>query len=366
MTKGRARGPKRRAPTKVDSRSLAANQQRENMSTAAAAGGGGGRAYSPRPTESAKKPSPAAPPPALPRQTSSSSLRTLSPQKSDKPKPPTPAKSPLLRGASSSSLKENEKYPAEPAAATQEGAIKTPPFIKAPSSKVLSREPSIGSLSSVPPANVEEPSDPILRAGASPISLLKRGDERRSLGISGLPGFSSLSDVDEPVEGKPLPRLFSRTATPLPQETDNSTVEMDNTRLLTQFFRGPSFRCNNIDFDMMGILTTSPASSIEKVKTLNFELSEITGYGKLNPVPREEQHVLFDESMYLCVHRFKTLSAGETIEVYLWSGVKVAASAVEDAQLFARKTTRERDGKLVCTPSCLPHPTSSNKPLGST
>ena len=283
--------------------------------------------HSPRPIESAKKPSP-----ALSRQTSSSSLRTPSAQKSDKPKPPTPAKSPLLRGASSSSLKGNEKYPAGPAAE----AIKTPPVA------VLSREPSIGSLSSVPPVD----STPC--TGTPPIVLPKRGGERKSLGIPGLPGFSSLEDVDEPVADKPLPRLFSRTVTPLPQDTDsNSAVEMDNTRLLTQFFRGPPFRCN-IDFDTMGILAANPATSIEKVKTLSFELSELTGSGKLNSVPREEQHVLFDESMYLCVHRFKTLSAGETTEVYLWSGVKVAASATEDAQLFARKTTREREGKLVC------------------
>lgn len=322
MTKGRARGPKRRAPTKVDSRPLA-NQQREKTNNPS---------HSPRPIEGAKKPSP-----ALSRQTSSSSLSVLSAQKSDKPKPPTPAKSPLLRGASSSSLKGNEEYPAGPAAAE---ATKTP----------LSPEPSIGSLGSVPPV------DPTPPTGTPPIVLPKRGGERKSLGIPGLPGFSSLEDVDEPVAGKPLPRLFSRTVTPLPEETDsNSTVEMDNTRLLTQFFRGPPFRCN-IDFDTMGILTANPASSIEKVKTLSFELSELTGYGKLNPVPREEQHVLFDESIYLCVHRFKTLSAGETTEVYLWSGVNVAASATEDAQLFARKTTREREGKLVCAPDPLASP----------
>ncbi|KAF8245365.1 hypothetical protein K440DRAFT_646308 [Wilcoxina mikolae CBS 423.85] len=340
MTKGRARGPKRRAPTKAEPNATPAAPERVNLDVPTARTAT--RSPSPRPLETPKKvPSRV----ELSRKTSSTSLGSSSAQKSEKPKPPTPAKSPLLRGTSSSSLKENEKLPTEPAT-IQEDAIKIPPTIKSPSSKVVSREPSLSTLSSTPTAKVEEPSDPIKRTGVSPITLPKRGGERKNFGISGFPGFSGPPEVVEPEE-KPLPRLFSRTVTPLPENAESDAIEKDNSRLLSQFFRGPSFRANKIDFDMMSILAANPALSTEKVRTTKFEISEITGYGKLNAIPNDEQHVLFDENMYLCIHSFEGVSGTKKIEVYLWSGVKVSESAIEDAQLFARKTARENDGKLI-------------------
>lgn len=97
----------------------------------------------------------------------------------------------------------------------------------------------------------------------------------------------------------------------------------------------------------MAILSLNRPGPAENVKTLNAELSEITGYGKLQPVPQQHENVLFDESMYVCLHTFGTVSGTKGKEVYLWSGDKVSEPAVEDALLFARKMARENDGKLV-------------------
>lgn len=97
----------------------------------------------------------------------------------------------------------------------------------------------------------------------------------------------------------------------------------------------------------MAILSSSRPGPAENVKTLNIELSEITGDGKLQPVSQQHENVLFDECMYVCLHTFGTASGTKGKEVYLWSGDKVSEPAVEDALLFARKMARDNDGKLV-------------------
>lgn len=97
----------------------------------------------------------------------------------------------------------------------------------------------------------------------------------------------------------------------------------------------------------MTILSSNRPGPAENVKTLKTELSEITGYGKLEPVSQEHENLLFDESMYVCLHTFETASGTEGKEVYLWSGDKVSEPAVEDALLFARKMARDNDVKLV-------------------
>jgi hypothetical protein len=342
MTKGRARGPKRRAPTKEPSTAAPTIILKPNSVLAPEKPAVVARNPSPRPIETPKR---ATPSPELTRKISSSSLGAVTSQKSDKSKPPMPAKSPLLRSTSASSLKENEKF--LPGSANIKGEVtKTPPPIKSPSSQVLVREASFGSLRSASP--VEEPSIPI--KGISPIRLPKRDSDRKNFMI---PGFLSLPtpEVMESEDSKPMPRLFSRTVSPLPEPEETSTegiaVDNDNTLMLSKFFKGPAFQANKIDFDVMNILASSPAIATEKVKPTHFEVSEITGYGKLNSVPKEQQHIFFDESMYLCTHKFESSMGKQEVEVYLWSGAKVSESAIEDAQLFARKIARENEGKLV-------------------
>ncbi|KAA8895170.1 hypothetical protein FN846DRAFT_970874 [Sphaerosporella brunnea] len=356
MTKGRARGPKRRAPTKEplavatsnsDSSLALPKPTYRSPSPVTRSPSPMARGPSPQPVETSKR---ATPSPELTRKPSSSSLQPVTPQKSDKPKPPTPAKSPLLRSTSASSLKENEKF--LPGSATiKEEVTKTPPLIRTPSSQLLVREPSVGSLrSSSSPAPKEEPPVPVIKA-ISPIRLPKRDSDRKNFIVPGFLGLSTSEAMHDAEDSKPMPRLFSRTVTPLmePEEpiTDSGALDKDNALLLSQFFKGPAFRANKIDFDVMNILASSPAIATEKIKTAHFDVSDITGNGKLNPVPKEQQHVFFDESMYLCTHRFESAVGKQEVEVYLWSGAKVSESAIEDAQLFARKTARENEGKLV-------------------
>lgn len=97
----------------------------------------------------------------------------------------------------------------------------------------------------------------------------------------------------------------------------------------------------------MAILSSNRPGPVGDIKTLKTELLEITEHGKLQPVSQRHENMLFDESMYVCLHTFGTVLGTKGKEVYLWSGDKVSESAVEDALLFARKMARDNDGKLV-------------------
>jgi hypothetical protein len=245
----------------------------------------------------------------------------------------------MLRGSSFSSINGPPSI--------QEESIKSSPPPASKASSVLTRETSFASLSSVSTGKLEDVSEVRRTISTSPIVLPKRGSDR---GGVELPGFAPVQ-AREAAEGQP--RVFSRTVNPLPEgveatiETPSTSTADSKLRMLSTFFRGPSHRAVKMDFDMMSILSSSPVASNERAKTISFELQEITGNGKLSPITKEEQHIFFEDCMYLGVHTFEQTSGANATEVYLWSGVNVPASSNEDAQIFARKTARENDAKLV-------------------
>lgn len=63
-------------------------------------------------------------------------------------------------------------------------------------------------------------------------------------------------------------------------------------------------------------------------------------------MPPQQEHILFEDSMHLCVHSLRLPSGSKVCEVYLWCGDEVPEAAVEDAQLFGRKIARENSAKL--------------------
>ncbi len=104
----------------------------------------------------------------------------------------------------------------------------------------------------------------------------------------------------------------------------------------------------NINIGTQTILASSSSNSdFNKIKTLRKQIWEITGHGKSIPVPSHQEHILFEDSLYLCTHVFGNLSGTRTTEVYLWCGSGVAESAADDAQIFARKVAKDNNGKLL-------------------
>ncbi|KAG8528806.1 uncharacterized protein KY384_006495 [Bacidia gigantensis] len=87
--------------------------------------------------------------------------------------------------------------------------------------------------------------------------------------------------------------------------------------------------------------------SFQKIKTLRKQIFQILDNGKTIPVPQLQEHVLFEDALYLCNHVFGTATGQRMTEVYLWCGDGMSSSLVEDAQIFAKKFARDSNGKLV-------------------
>lgn len=84
-----------------------------------------------------------------------------------------------------------------------------------------------------------------------------------------------------------------------------------------------------------------------KVRTQKAEIHEITGDGKLLSIAPQEQHMLFQGSMYICTHGYSDSKGVNITDVYLWAGNDVAESNVEDAQVFARTHAKQSQAKLL-------------------
>jgi len=99
------------------------------------------------------------------------------------------------------------------------------------------------------------------------------------------------------------------------------------------------------DFDAQQFLASAKAAD-DKIKTLQCTTNEITGDGKKTAMPPQQDHILYEECMYLITHKFSNEAGATASEVYLWRGDRVADASVEDAQIFCRRDAREQNAKL--------------------
>ena len=99
-----------------------------------------------------------------------------------------------------------------------------------------------------------------------------------------------------------------------------------------------------LEFDTEAFLKAQSDRN-DRVKTLSNKTVEVTGDGKQSPMPPSQEHILYEDSMYLCVHSFEA-NGSKATEVYLWAGDTVAEAAIEDAQIFCKKVARENSTKL--------------------
>ncbi|ETN42117.1 uncharacterized protein HMPREF1541_04056 [Cyphellophora europaea CBS 101466] len=129
-------------------------------------------------------------------------------------------------------------------------------------------------------------------------------------------------------------------------DTRKPNTAVSPTRQALEAFFTPVPRSDEkADFDTETILNVTSAAP-ERPKTLNSQVFEITGDGKKTLLSPGQEHVFFEESMYLVVHTFEA-SAKKVTEVYIWAGDAISASALEDAQIFCRKVARENSAKLL-------------------
>lgn len=375
MTKGRARGPKRRAP-KVDTPS--SDEHTRKQSTTADL-----------PATSSSETTASKPAERSPTKTSFADARrafdlTGSPKKEEavipkehkphnkvrdaraqtKSPPAVQAKSPEIRNVSNQSPSLGAKVVSPPAVASKSPEVRritsqssaqsenieaTPP--KPPTKKPFdiaidgtSRNstapkpaapmPLTPSRSKLNSPRVQKPSDELT---ASPLA-----------GKSQAPGLGLLLDASATA----LPRkqlLSPPSEKALGTDTHAEVRKVSDSpssarRALEKYFATVPRADEKADFDTEAILKVSLAQP-ERVKTLNCQAFEVMGNGQKNALSPGQEHVLYEDCMYLVIHNFEQAGKKAT-EAYLWTGDAVSSSALEDAQLFCRKVARENSAKL--------------------
>ncbi|KEQ67640.1 uncharacterized protein M437DRAFT_36463 [Aureobasidium melanogenum CBS 110374] len=113
-------------------------------------------------------------------------------------------------------------------------------------------------------------------------------------------------------------------------------------RELANFF-GDVPQSNNqlqLNTDTQTILGSRSGES-DKIKTLRTSIKEIKSDGTLIPLPAQQEHILFESSMYICTHIFYTASMTRMAEVYLWCGDRISESTILETQAHAKRIARE-------------------------
>ncbi|KAI5302880.1 hypothetical protein KEM56_000251, partial [Ascosphaera pollenicola] len=191
--------------------------------------------------------------------------------------------------------------------------------------------------SPVPEANASSDTASITSTSTSTIDVDPKKPARRRptpLKLKSLPSIPVQPIVQ--AAAKPLP---SPQTSPFPER------QVANT-LFTSFFDAPPKAADKIAVDPVPFFERAGEAGEERVKTLSTQLWELQGHGKKRSLPVNQEHILFEESMYLLVHTFEDSSGAKAVQTVLWVGDEVNESAFEDAQLFARKVAKEHNTKL--------------------
>lgn len=226
--------------------------------------------------------------------------------------------------------------------------ISTPP--KAPSGlglKPLNKAPDV-------PRNMRAASPQLSKSPKSPPLLGKKPlqpapesrPNERPVAPVGSKSPPPVNQKSQNVDTKHIPRS---TAPKFPTPVASPTKSIPRSALLyADVFDDPPKAAVEISIDTQTMLDArSNYEGSPKIKTLRKQIFEVKDHGKQLPVPAHQEHILFEDCMYLCIHVFGTSTGTKTIEVYLWHGHGVPQSAIDDAQLFGKRVARENSGHLI-------------------
>ncbi|KAF2200181.1 hypothetical protein GQ43DRAFT_374455 [Delitschia confertaspora ATCC 74209] len=176
------------------------------------------------------------------------------------------------------------------------------------------------------------------------------------LGLGGFGGYFAGRATRESSPPKPLstnafPASPPSSGRPQSEPFASSPKPAGSDELFAEYFDEPPVITGELpkEIDTLQMLTSSPLDlgPASKIRTLRKQMQEITSDGQLSPVPMQEEHVLFQESMYLCTHVFGDAKGARHTEVYLWAGSGVPEPTLEDTQHFARNIAKQNQGKLI-------------------
>jgi hypothetical protein len=95
-----------------------------------------------------------------------------------------------------------------------------------------------------------------------------------------------------------------------------------------------------LNTDTQTVLRSRSGES-DKIRTLRASIQEIKSDGTLITLPAQQDHILYEDSMYICTHVFYTANMTRMAEVYLWCGDGISESTIQDTQVHAKRLARE-------------------------
>ncbi|KAK0389208.1 hypothetical protein NLU13_2783 [Sarocladium strictum] len=161
---------------------------------------------------------------------------------------------------------------------------------------------------------------------SSPVSSPSKLQGPRTLPLGSTDGAKSPPPVESPLRS--------------PAKNGNEIT------VLFQDFFGADRPRQKYKVDPAELLMNRPQAGA-KVKSSGVQMYQISGDGKKMPVPAHNERVLFDSDMYICSHEFQNDIGKKFLELYFWVGDEVAESVAEEAQLFASREARAIGAKLI-------------------
>ncbi|KAK7924540.1 gelsolin [Apiospora marii] len=221
--------------------------------------------------------------------------------------------------------------------------LKSPP-LPSPSRPLPEPIPSPQREQAAVPEQTSEPQPPRGMFGARPLPTLPQTHDARA----SKPTPKPLDlDVESQGSSRPLPNP-QLTSPPLPASPMRSPTKlaMEGSSALTDFF-GTQRPKREYRADAAELLMNRPSTSAPQIRTLDVQFFQISADGKKVPVRAGDERHLFEGEMYLCSHTFNNESGKKTSEVYFWAGCEVPGPVVEDASIFVSREARNLGGNLI-------------------
>ncbi|KAF2997944.1 hypothetical protein E8E13_005616 [Curvularia kusanoi] len=280
----------------------------------------------------------------------------LTPVKKDEP---SPQKSGFSSVKAATALWGRQSEPSSPAPTRTKSPIKLP--TQADEKAAMKDAGLVRSPGSDSQPKPESPARPdSISSKPLPPAPLQTKPKPTGLGFSlgGFGGFgaSAASRVRDPSPrlSKDLPMSPPRSADKQQPDTPKSAVAPAAPKhdgMFADFFDEAPVTGGRLPetIDTVQVLHSPPfdLGPAGKVRTQRTEIHEITGDGKMLSIAPQEQHMLFQASMYICTHTYSDSKGVKGTDVYLWAGNDVAESNIEDAQLFARNHAKQNQAKLL-------------------
>ncbi|KAL4895681.1 hypothetical protein BDV59DRAFT_142629 [Aspergillus ambiguus] len=160
------------------------------------------------------------------------------------------------------------------------------------------------------------------------------------------PGSIGSSPRDKALPSPPVPPKFNIAVDQAssPRSSGSLVPQADESlEAISGFFKTFPKSSDRVNIDTQLMLQGKDDN--QKIRTLKKQMWEITADGKRQDLPANQEYILYEGSMYLCVHVFES-DASVRSETYLWCGDDVPDAAVDHAQSFCRKVAKDNGCKL--------------------